>query len=292
AGAEEDADEVRRAHDRRDVVRDDEEGGAHLLLDLLGQLVEVGNAHRVETGVRLVEQDDLRVHHQGACQTGTLAHATRDLAWELLEVVEHPDETEFLERDLADLLLGLVRVLAQRERGVVVHVHRAEQRAVLEEDAELAPDAVQVLLAHADGFLAVDPDLPGVGTQQADDVLEEDGLTGARRPHDGADLPLREIERDVFEDGVRPEAFRDSSKRNDGVQRHSPFGVPRRPSYPALHYPRGDSIALLERGADGEDRGDVHERLGVDRTLADGRQSLVLRGDGRRDAAAGRLELL
>src|SRR3712207_8537208 len=39
--------------------------------------------------------------------------------------------------DLADLLLALVGVLTEREGDVVVEVHRTEQRAVLEQHAEL-----------------------------------------------------------------------------------------------------------------------------------------------------------
>src|SRR4051812_13023541 len=143
AGAEQDADVVRDAHHGRDVVGDDEEGGAHLLLDLAGELVEVGDAHRVEPRVRLVEEHDLGVHDEGAGQAGALAHPARHLARELLEVVEHPHHLQLREGDLADLLLGLVRVLAQREGRVVVHVHRPEQCAVLEEDAELAAHAVE-----------------------------------------------------------------------------------------------------------------------------------------------------
>src|SRR5581483_3157892 len=218
AGAEEHADVVGSAHHRRDVVRDDEEGGAHLLLDLLHELVEVGHPHRVETRVGLVEEDDLGIHHQRACQPRPLAHPAGHLTRELLQVVEHPHEAELLERDLADLLLALVRVLAQRERGVVEHVHRAEEGTVLEEDAELAPHPVEVALAHPDGLLAVDPDLARVGAEQPDDVLEEDRLAGAGRPHDGADLSPRQIEADVLEHGVRTEALRHATKRDDRVQ--------------------------------------------------------------------------
>ena len=144
------------------------------------QLVEVGDAHRVEARVGLVEEHDLRVQHQGPGQAGPLLHPARHLARELLQVVEQPDHACLLEDDLADLALGLLRVLAQRERDVVVEVHRAEQRAVLEQHAELAPDPVQVLLAHADDVLAVDPDLARVGPQQPDDVLQQHRLAGAR----------------------------------------------------------------------------------------------------------------
>ena len=47
------------------------------------QLVEVRRAHRVETGVGLVDQDDLGVEHQRPGQAGALAHAAGDLAGQL-----------------------------------------------------------------------------------------------------------------------------------------------------------------------------------------------------------------
>ena len=116
-----------------------------------------------------------------------------------------PTRLGLLQDDLADLLLALLGVLAEREGDVVEQVHRPEQRAVLEEHAELAADAVEVLLAHADDLLAVDPDLTGVGAQQPDDVLQQHRLAGARRAQDGGDLALRHVEGDVLEHRVRAE---------------------------------------------------------------------------------------
>ena len=67
-------------------------------------------------------------------------------------------------RTISRISRSVFLVCSRSGKGdVVVQVHRAEQRAVLEQHAELAPDAVQVLLAHADDLLAVDPDLAGVG---------------------------------------------------------------------------------------------------------------------------------
>ena len=79
-GPVEHGDVVGGAHHRRDVVRDDHEGGAGLLLDLLHQLVEVGHPDRVEARVGLVEQDDLRVHGERPGQAGPLLHAAGHLA--------------------------------------------------------------------------------------------------------------------------------------------------------------------------------------------------------------------
>ena len=78
----------------------------------------------------------------------------------------------------ADLGFPLLRVLAQREGDVVVEVHRAEQRAVLEKDAEQFADLVELVLAG--------PEEVG--------VLDEDGaLFGSSRPTSdfrNTDLPV------------------------------------------------------------------------------------------------------
>ena len=66
-----------------DVVRDDEEGRVDLGVEVDDQLVEVGRAHRVEAGVRLVEQEDLGVEHERPGQAGALAHPAGDLAGQL-----------------------------------------------------------------------------------------------------------------------------------------------------------------------------------------------------------------
>src|SRR5206468_3371237 len=78
--------------------------------------------------------------------------------------------------DLADLILGLVRVLAQREGGVVVEVHRAEERAVLEQDAELLAHREQLVVRHVRHRLAMHEDVALVGVQKADHVLDAHGL--------------------------------------------------------------------------------------------------------------------
>ena len=83
--------------------------------------------------------------------------------------------------DLLDLVLALVGVLAQRERDVVPQVHRAEQRAVLEQDAELLAHLEQLVVGHAGHRLAVHQHVALVGIQQPDHVLDAHRLPGARR---------------------------------------------------------------------------------------------------------------
>src|SRR5699024_2893456 len=96
--------------------------------------------------------------------------------------------------------LGLARVLAQGERHVVVQVHRAEERAVLEQDAEQLADLVELLGRALEDVRAVDDDLALLRTEQSDQGLQEDRLAGTRRPQKGAHLAIRKGERDVLPD--------------------------------------------------------------------------------------------
>ena len=113
-------------------------------------------ADGVETGVGLVEEHDLGVEHQRAGQAGALAHPAGDLAGQLVLGAEQTDEVHLLHHDLTDLGLGLLGVLAQREGDVVVEVHRAEHRAVLEQHAEQLADLVELLLGAGGDVDALD----------------------------------------------------------------------------------------------------------------------------------------
>ncbi len=62
------------------------------------QLGDVGGAHRVEPGVRLVDEDDLRVEHQRPGQARALAHAAGDLAGELALRAGQADHVHLLDR--------------------------------------------------------------------------------------------------------------------------------------------------------------------------------------------------
>ena len=190
-----------------DVVGDHDGGHAELLVEVADQLGEERGPHGVEPGVRFVEHDDLGVEHESPGQAGALTHAAGDLAGELLLGADEPDHLELLHDDVLDLLLALLRVLAQGEGGVVVDAHRPEQGAVLEQDAELAADLVQLPLEEGGDVVAVDPDLAAVGLEQAHDVLEEHALARSRRAEHHGDLALRDVAGQTLPDGLRPEGL-------------------------------------------------------------------------------------
>jgi hypothetical protein len=219
-----------------DVVRDDEEGGVGLRVQVDDELVLVGHADRVETGVRLVEQDDLGVEHEGSGEAGALAHTAGDLAGQLSFRALETDHLHLLEDDVLDLGLALLGVLAQGEGDVVEEVHRAEQGAVLEQDAEQLPDLVELVLAAPDDVGVLDDDRPPLGLEQPDQRLEEHRLARAGGAEHHRDLTAREREGDVAPDVLAAEGLRQPFD----LYRHAHVHLPelRRPCRPARRHHR------------------------------------------------------
>src|SRR3954452_12233214 len=238
-------DVVRNAARGHDVVSDDDVAAAVLRVHFLDQLAEECGADRVETRVRLVEENDLRVEHERTCEAGALAHTARELVRHLVAGATESDLAEAAVADLGDLVLGLVGVLAQRERHVVVDVHRAEERAVLEQDAELLAHLEEVVVAHVRDRLAVHQDIAVVRVEQADHVLDADGLAGSGRAQDHRDLVVRDAEVETVQDLVAAEGLVhiDELDRVDGALGARALALV--PLVLLLHAGRG-RLALLE----------------------------------------------
>ena len=83
-------------------------------------------------------------------------------------------------------------VLAEREGEVVEDRHRVEQRAALEEHAELAPDAEERVLGQARDVFAVDEDVPRLRADEAADQPQQRALARAAAAEDHRDAPRRE----------------------------------------------------------------------------------------------------
>src|SRR5207248_931833 len=105
------------------------------------------------------------------------------------------------------LFRRLVGVLDERERDVLRDRQRIEQRAQLEEEAELLADRDHRPLAEHVDALALEPDFAVIRLEQSDDVLEQDALSGAAgADHDYA-LAFLDRKRDVAQDFQVPEAL-------------------------------------------------------------------------------------
>src|SRR3954454_20015461 len=207
AALPQDGDVLRDAPRAHDVVGDDDVRAAVLLVDLLDELAQERGAHGVEAGVGLVEEHDVGVEDERAGEAGALAHAARQLVGHLVDGLGQAHLAQAAVDDVADLVLALVGVLAQREGDVVVEVHRAEQRAVLEEDAELLAHLEQLGVLHVRHRLAVDEDVALVGIQQADHVLDAHRLPRARRAEDHRDLVVGQAHVQAAQDLVAAEGL-------------------------------------------------------------------------------------
>ena len=195
---------------RRAVLRscaDHQVAAAVLGVDLADQLAEQRRADRVEAGVGLVEHHDRRFQHQRPGEPGALAHPAGELVRHLVGRLGEADLLEPPVDDLADLLLAFVGVLAQREGDVVVDVHRAEQRPVLEQQAELFAHLEELVVGHVRDRFAVHEDVARVGVEQPDDVLDQHALAGPRRAEHHRDLVLGEAEVEAVEDAGAAELF-------------------------------------------------------------------------------------
>ena len=81
---------------------------------------------------------------------------------------------------LAIAALREPELLAQREGHVLPAAHRVEQRAALEDHPVALAHLVQPAAAQARDVDPADLDAPAVGTQQPQQVLEEDRLSRRR----------------------------------------------------------------------------------------------------------------
>ena len=100
------------------------------------------------------------------------------------------------------------RALAAKGKADILgHGHGIEQGGALEQHAELAAHAQQLPLVHRDDVFALDEHLPGVGLEQADQVLEQHALAAAAAANDDDRLALLNPEAHAVQDGMGAEAL-------------------------------------------------------------------------------------
>jgi hypothetical protein len=177
----------------------------HVSVDLEDQLTEQRGTDRIEARVGLVEEHDVRLEHQRSREPGSLAHSARELVGHLVAIGSEADLRQTPVDDLADLLLALLRVLPEREGDVVKHIHRAEQRPVLEQQAELLAHVEQVVVRHVRHRIAVHQHVAVVGIEQAHHVLDAHRLARPRRSEDHGHHALGEAHIEPPQDLVAAE---------------------------------------------------------------------------------------
>ncbi len=107
----------------------------------------------------------------------------------------------------ADLVPGQLCLFLERKGHVLEHTHGVEQGRILEQHAELFPDAVQLRAPQSQYALAVNLDLAAIRLQEPDDVLEQNALAFAAGADDGRDLALGDLKVEAVQDLLGAEGF-------------------------------------------------------------------------------------
>ncbi len=179
------------------VVRDEDGRHAELALDLADRAAQFLADLGVERTEGLVHQQHLRPVRECARHRDALLLAARELG---RQAVVHA-----LERDQAQQLLAARTTLgslhlahAQRELDVVADRHVAEQRVMLEDEADLA-----LARGHVRHVPAVQEDAAVVDLGQAGDGPQQRALAAAARAQQHQEFALLDLERDVIDDRYR-----------------------------------------------------------------------------------------
>ena len=173
------------------VVGDVDRGGADLLVHLLDLDPHLDAQLGVEVGQRLVEQEHLRVAHDGAAHGDALALAAGQL---LRLAVDQFDDVEHA-RGLVDpaLDLGLrIALQPQPERHVFRDRHVRVERVVLEHHRDVA-----VLRRHVVDDVAADHDVAVGDVLEPRDHPQRGRLAAARRSDQHDELMVGDVEIDA-----------------------------------------------------------------------------------------------
>src|SRR5438876_2264778 len=160
----------------------------------------------IEIRERLIQQQKLWLHHQGACEREALLLASRKLGGIAICQLFERYGVQYSHYPVADILLAQLPYL-EREGGVLKYVHVRPDGVGLEHHAEIAPVGCNedALLRRIDqptiGF-----DLAGSRLLQPRNRAQRRGLAAPRGSEQREQLTLRHLERDVLHgfDGAAP----------------------------------------------------------------------------------------
>ncbi len=187
------------------IVGDDDAGDAEFFAKFVDELVNAIGADGVEAGGGFIVKDDAWLEDDGAGEGDALALAAGELGGEFVLDAFEVNEFEGVMNLVAALRFGECGVLDEWEGDVVSDGHGVKEGRELEEKADLEADGCQIAFAELIDPLLFDPDLAFARLQQADDVLEEDRLAAAARPHDDRGLAARDVDIDTIEDDLGAE---------------------------------------------------------------------------------------
>src|SRR5713101_1185005 len=203
--------------DARQLVGHHHHGGAEAVSQLEDEVVQEARADGVESGRRLVEEEDVRVQGHGPGQAGPLAHAAADLGG--IEVLEpgEPGQGELERGDLGDPIGTQVRVLAKRQLDVLRQRHGAPQGSALIQDAHAAEHPLPDGQLGRPEALAVVEHVASQGLGQPDHVPEERALAASAASHDHKDVAGTDGEAEIALDDALPVSHVDVADLDPGL---------------------------------------------------------------------------
>ena len=158
------------------------------------QIVNRFRHQRIEPCRRLIEEDNLRLHDQCACQSSPLSHATAQLGGKL---VPHPRQPHFFQLLLnPSLHLRALhpQFLPQRKRDVLKDRQRVEQRCPLKQHREPFPHIVKGCARKPGNLHVADPHLATIRLHEPDHVLEKHTLSLSAAADNGREFADRDRE--------------------------------------------------------------------------------------------------
>ncbi len=219
-----------RVGDLRDfphVVRHHDAGDAEGVVERANEPQHHAHRDGIEARKRLVVNEDVGVHDDGARERDPSRHAARELLGIQRSGSTQPDGVQLRQHDGADQALGQPRVLTEGKRDVLVNVQVGEQCTILEQHAHAPAQRIDLLALELGEIEAIDDHLAAVRAHLAGDEFQQGRLARAARPHDGrhgtaADLDVESteyglarvhFEMDVAQDGNRRRLDRRSGSR-------------------------------------------------------------------------------
>src|SRR5450631_717968 len=185
------------------------DGDGVVVLELVDQLLDLGGGDRVERRARLVEQDHLRPHRDGAGDAKPLLLAAGEREPVGIELVlDLFPQGGALQRMLnAAFQVGFRQPLVQPDsEGDILENRHRERRRLLEYHADLGTQQIEVLRG-AENILVVELYMPGgalvrIKVVHAVEDAQQRGLAAARRTDEGGHLALIKRAVDVLQSAV------------------------------------------------------------------------------------------
>ena len=201
------SDPVADFEDRVHVVRVHDGRHVELLCQVVDEPVDEDGGIWVKAGVRFVAEEVFGVQGYRTCDSDALLHS----AAELIRVfVVRTDDVYLFKTVLSSFApLGRRPVGEEfhREHHVFYYCRKVEERAALEQDSDLLSECLLFLITHCRQFSVSVGDVSAVRFHQADEVLQQHGLSRAAGTYDHVAFSGFILYRYVLQHGLAFKAF-------------------------------------------------------------------------------------